>query len=114
MSKYNKYKKSDFIRIFEILEKSENGSRILKQAILTLQNEIDEKNQAVMDQLLEKQAEHLRIASNIMKPYSGANLNDIPESVWDQYTREVQNGAKCARQYVKMMNAEKRRWEDVL
>lgn len=50
----------------------------------------DKKDQAIMDKLLEKQAEHLRIASNIIKPYSDANLNDIPESVLDQYIREIQ------------------------
>lgn len=59
-----------------------------------------------MDKVLEEQSKHLRNASNIIKPYSDKSPKDIPKSVLEQHTKEIQKAAKYANKCVDMLKKE--------
>lgn len=73
------------------------------------QNYNKEESQSYMDKVLEEQSKHLRNASNIIKPYYNKSPKDIPKSVLEQHTKEIQKAAKHANKCVDMLKSDKNR-----
>lgn len=82
---------------------------ILRDECFSRQNYNKEENQSYMDKVLEEQSKHLRNASNIIKPYYNKNPKDIPKSVLEQHTKEIQKAAKYANKCVDMLKLDKNR-----
>lgn len=93
--------------LLRFVSQDPQGAKVLRRAQQALYDEQDESMDRAQATALREQAQHLSNARKIMLPYVGAPLETVPQTVMQEYLKELDQARVMGNNYLRLARREK-------